>query len=232
MVPFGAARDDQDDAGSTAKPGISTSNSIFSTFADGITYAWQNPTLRTLLAVGFVGEVMAFNYISLAPIFATDTFDGGSGLLGALEGTMPAGEAIGVLVLASIGIRLVKTGRWFLVGMIVVHIVAIPLALSSNLPTTILLLGIMGAFASLIGVLQSRVIIEVVPQGSRARLLGVQQMTWGGGAIGGFTAGWLAEIFSPGSAVASMAAVGLALALLIAVVGSRLRKMTMNSPSE
>ena len=232
IVPSIASHSDSDSKALSEQPGVGQSKGILGVFRDGLVYAWQNPTLRILLAVGFIGEVMAFNFISLAPIFTTDVFNGGSGLLGALEGTMPAGEAIGVLILASIGYRLVKAGRWFIVGMIAVHVVAIPLALSSNLPTTIVLLGVMGAFASLIGVLQSRVIIEAVPQASRARLLGVQQMTWGGGAIGGFTAGWLAEEFSPGSAVASMAAVGLLLVVIFTLAGSQLRQMTVRSQSE
>jgi MFS family permease len=232
IVPSVVSHSDSDSKAPSEQPGVGQSKGILGVFQGGLVYAWQNPTLRILLAVGFIGEVMAFNYISLAPIFTTDVFNGGSGLLGALEGTMPAGEAIGVLLLASIGYRLVKAGRWFLVGMIAVHVVAIPLALSSNLPTTIVLLGVMGAFASLIGVLQSRVIIEAVPQASRARLLGVQQMTWGGGAIGGFTAGWLAEAFSPGSAVASMAAVGLVLVVIVTLAGSHLRQLSVRSQSE
>ena len=75
-------------------------------------------------------------------------------------------------------------------------------------------------------------IIEAVPQESRARLLGVQQMTWGGGAIGGFTAGLLAEVFSPGSAVAGMAAVGLVLVVIVALVGPQLRRMSISSQTD
>jgi MFS family permease len=232
IVPSVASQSDAGDEALPKQPKSSWSMDTFEVFRDGLVYAWQNPTLRTLLAVGFIGEVLAFNYISLAPIFTTDVFSGGSGLLGALQGAMPVGEAIGVLLLASIGYRLVKAGRWFLVGMISVHVVAIPLALSSNLPTTLLLLVVIGAFASLIGVLQSRVIIEAVPQESRARLLGVQQMTWGGGAIGGFTAGLLAGVFSPGSAVAGMAAVGLVLVLIVALVGPQLRRMSISSQTD
>ena len=77
---------------------------------------------------------------------------------------------------------------------------------------------------SLWGVLQSRVIIEAVPEHSRARLLGVRQMTWGAGAIGGIAAGALAELFSPAAAVAGLAAVGLALTALIVVISTELRR--------
>jgi MFS family permease len=89
----------------------------------------------------------------------------------------------------------------------------------------------LGGVAALFGVLQSRVIIEAAPQESRARLLGVQQMTWGGGALGGFTAGWLAEAFSPGPAVAGMAAAGLVV-VVIAVTGSQLRNVAIRSQAE
>ncbi|NQW18217.1 MAG: MFS transporter [Chloroflexi bacterium] len=232
LVPFGLPGIGQDSDAKSGEAATHPSHGILGVFKDGLTYAWQNPTVRSLLIVGFVGELLAFNYFSLIPIFTTQVFDGGAGLLGSLQGTVSLGESLGVLVLAWIGTRIVKAGRWFLIGVGAVHLAAIPLGLSTVLPLTFILLVLVGGGAALFGVLQSRVIIEAVPQNSRARLLGVQQMTWAGGALGGFIAGTLAEVFSPGPVVASMAAVGLALVIIVALVSSQLRNVTTTFQSE
>ncbi len=232
LVPFGISKPGQETDAKTGESTTHQSHGILGVFKDGLTYAWQNPTVRSLLLVGFVGELLAFNYFSLIPIFTTQVFDGGAGLLGSLQGMVSLGETLGVLVLAGIGMRIVKAGRWFLIGVVMVHAIAIPLALSTVLPVTFILLAMLGGVAALFGVLQSRVIIEAVPQESRARLLGVQQMTWGGGALGGFAAGWQAEVFSPGAAVAGMAAVGLVLVVIVMLTGKELRNVSIVSQTE
>ena len=205
---------------SKAAPGMG----VFNVFMDGLRFAWTNPVVRSLLLVGFVGELLAFNYFTLIPIFTTDVFGGGAALLGSLQGALSVGEVIGVLALAWIGSRIVNTGRWFLVGVICAHAIAIPLALATLLPQAFVLLALLGMAGALWGVLQSRVIIEAVPEHSRARLLGVQQMTWGAGAVGGIASGALAELFSPAAAVAGLAALGLVLTVLIAVFSVNLRR--------
>ncbi len=193
-------------------------------FTDGFRFAWTNPVVRSLLVIGFVGELLAFNYFTLIPIFTTDVFDGGSALQGSLQGSVEGGGMIGVLVIAWVGSRMVNTGRWFLIGVVVAHAIAIPLAFASSLPPAFALLTLLGVAGSLWGVLQSRVIIEAVPAHSRARLLGVQQMTWGAGAIGGIAAGALAEVFSPAAAVGGLVAVGLVLTTLIILFSVDLRR--------
>ena len=70
IVPSIASQSDAGNEALPKQPKSSWSMGTFEVFRDGLVYAWQNPTLRTLLAVGFIGEVLAFNYISLAPIFA------------------------------------------------------------------------------------------------------------------------------------------------------------------
>lgn len=219
-VPKPGLPEGEEESESGSLPGLG----VIGVFTDGLRFAWTNSVVRSLLLVGFVGELLAFNYFTLIPIFTTDVFDGGAALLGSLQGVLSVGEMIGVLALAWIGSRIVNTGRWFLMGVIVAHAVAIPLALTTSLPPAFALLALLGVAGSLWGVLQSRVIIEAVPEHSRARLLGVQQMTWGAGAIGGLSAGALAELFSPAAAVAGLAAVGLILTALIIVFSVELRR--------
>jgi MFS family permease len=141
LVPYGIVMPGQDTDARTGESTTHQSHGILSVFKDGLAYAWQNSTVRSLLLVGFVGELLAFNYFSLIPIFTTQVFDGGAGLLGSLQGTVSLGETLGVLVLAGIGMRIVKAGRWFLIGVVMVHAIAIPLALSTVLPLTFILLG-------------------------------------------------------------------------------------------
>ena len=230
LVPAVPKSTSPDSSGSEDKR--SKGSGVTSVFVDGLRFAWNNPIVRSLLVIGFVSELLAFNYFTLIPIFATEVFDGGSALQGSLKGTGEAGGVIGVLALAFVGSRLVKTGRWFLIGVVGAHAIAIPLAFATSLPAAFVFLTLLGVAGSIWVVLQSRVIIEAVPQDSRARLLGVQQMTWGAGAIGGVAAGALAEAFSPAAAVAGLAAAGLVLTTVIIVFSGTLRRSRISPAAE
>ncbi len=195
-------------------------------FLDGLALAWSIPVIRASLAMSFLLELLVFNYFSILPIYATKIYGGGPATLGSLESTVSLGEVLGGFVIAWIGVRLIRTGRWFVIGVMVTTVLAIPLAFNTSLAVAYGLVFALGATAAFYSVLSTRVLIQTVPGSARGRLFGVQQMTWGGGAIGGLMTGGLAALFSPAIAVGSLAIVGLAAIVVIAAMSSSLRQVT------
>ncbi len=196
--------------------------SFVRSFVQGVGYIRRSRVLLGVTLLTFTAETLAFNYMSLAPIFASEVFHGGSRLLGAINGMMPVGELIGAAFMAVLAARIVRPARVVVLALLVTHAVAIPLGASSWLPGTFLLLVALGISANIFFVTASTTLLRETPPEARARVLGLQQMTWGAGALGGLTAGALGTAFTPHVGAVAPAAVGLVLVALIALVSPEL----------
>ena len=166
--------------------------------------------------------------MTLIQVFAKEVFDGGSGLLGVLNGTMPAGELFGAAFMVAFALRVVKPGRLLMVSVAVIFMVGIPLGASSWLPGTLLLLALIGGLGQVFFVLTSTLLLREIPPGARARVLGLQQLTWGAGALGGLASGALATAFNPHPGIIIPSAVGLAVVIVIIVKFPELRSVGGN----
>jgi MFS family permease len=198
--------------------------SFFRDLFDGLNYIRRSRMLLAVTGISLAAEMLAFNFMTLVPVFSKEVFDGGAGLLGMLNGTMPVGELLGAGTMAILAARVVKPARLLVISVFIAFAIGIPLGASTWLPMTMLLLIGLGAVAQVFIVMSVALLLRETPPEARARILGLQQVTWGFGALGGLMSGILASTFSPHVGVVVPSALGIVILILIVVISSELRR--------
>ncbi len=199
--------------------------SFIGDLAEGWGYIRRSRVLLGITAISITAELLAFNYMTLIPVFAKEVFDGGSGLLGVLNGMMPVGELFGAAFMAAFAMRVAKPGRFLMASVAAIFIVGIPLGASTWLPGTLVLLAVIGGLGQMFFVLTSTLLLRETPPQARARVLGLQQVTWGAGALGGLASGALATAFNPHIGIIIPSAVGFVFVIIIVAVSPELRSV-------
>ena len=192
---------------------------------EGFGYIRRSRVLLGITAISITAEMFAFNYMTMIPVFVKEVFERGPGLLGILNGTMPVGELFGAAFMAAFALRVAKPGRLLMGSVAAMFIVGIPLGASAWLPGTLILLAIIGGLGQMFFVMTSSLLLRETPSEARARVLGLQQVTWGAGALGGLVSGALATAFNPHIGIIIPSAIGLVLVLVIIVVSPELRSV-------
>ena len=205
------------------RTGFNGVSSFFGDLFEGFGYIRRSRLLLAITATAFAAEMLAFNYLTLVPVFAKDVFGGGAGLLGALNGTMPIGELLGASLMAAFAARVMRPGRLMVFSIIGTFAVGIPLGASGWLPASLVLLAMVGGLAQIYFVMQSTLLLREAPVEARARVLGTQQVSWGAGALGGLMSGALASATNPHLGIVIPACIGLVIVGIIIVVSPELR---------
>jgi predicted MFS family arabinose efflux permease len=78
-----------------------SSASVASSLGEGFRAAWQEPTMRSVLIITALMNVLLFPYQSMLPVFAREVLAGGPEWLGALVAADGLGALLGALVIAS-----------------------------------------------------------------------------------------------------------------------------------
>ena len=190
----------------------------------GFGYIRRSRILLAITGISLVAEMLAFNYMILVPVFAKEVFDGGSELLGVLNGTMPVGELFGAAAMAALAVRVSRPGRVLAISIAATFAIGIPLGASSWLPATLVLLALIGGLGQVFFVMTSTLLLRETPSEARARVLGLQQVTWGAGALGGLASGAIASALNPHLGIIIPSALGLVLILVIVAVSPELRQ--------
>lgn len=190
----------------------------------GFGYIRRSRLLMAVIAISLTAEMLAFNYMILVPVFAKEVFEGGSVLLGLLNGTMPAGELIGSATMAFLAVRVSRPGRVLVISIAATFAIGIPLGASSWLPLTLVLLVAIGALAQVFFVTASTMLLRETPPEARARVLGLQQVTWGVGALGGLVSGAIASTLNPHLGVMIPSALGFVVIVAIYALSPELRE--------
>ena len=202
--------------------------SFIGDLAEGFGYIRRSRVLLSITAISITAELLAFNYMTLIPVFAKEVFDGGSGLLGVLNGMMPVGELFGAAFMAAFAFRVTKPGRLLMASVVAMFVVGIPLGASTLLPVTLILLAVIGGLGQMFFVMTSTLLLRETPPKARARVLGLQQVTWGAGALGGLVSGALATAFNPHLGIIIPSAVGIVFVIIIIAVSPELRSVGGN----
>jgi MFS family permease len=205
------------------RTGFNGVSSFFGELFEGFGYIRRSRLLLAITATAFAAEMLAFNYLTLVPVFAKDVFGGGAGLLGALNGTMPIGELLGASLMAAFAARVMRPGRLMVFSIIGTFAVGIPLGASGWLPASLVLLAMVGGLAQIYFVMQSTLLLREAPVEARARVLGTQQVSWGAGALGGLMSGALASATNPHLGIVIPSCIGLVIVGIIIVVSPELR---------
>lgn len=191
--------------------------SVVANIAQGITFIWQNKTIRILVLVALVPMFLGQPYITLLALFAADVFALDAGGLGWLTASAALGSVIGSLALAHFGTSS-RRGVTMLVFLFLFGGLLVAFSLNTWLPMApVLLLGI-GAMQTAYNASNSTILQMVVPDHLRGRVLSALYLNKGLAQLGTAFLATLAAWLGVRYALASTAAIVVLFAL--ALLGS------------
>jgi MFS family permease len=177
--------------------------------------ALAHPILRLVLGVTVAMNVFGFSYTAILPAFGAIAFQASPVEIGILAAAEPFGALLAGLGLAFR--RGAPPGRLTLLlgsaGFLVVLACA---ALAPSLPLAVLLLFVGGMGTAAFASLQTGLVMMQAPIEARSRILGLTTTCIGMGPVGVLVIGALADGFGPRTAIALMAAAGIAALALVA----------------
>jgi len=160
----------------------------------GLRYAWDEPTIRMVLAMIAVIGTLAMNFQVILPVMAKQVFQGNAGTYGLLSATIGIGSLLGALVAAS---RARPTVR-LLTGSSLAFGVAMLLdAVAPSLGVELAALALTGA-ASITFMSTANATLQLASRAEmRGRVMAIYMLLFlGSTPIGGPLAGWIGERWS------------------------------------
>ncbi|WVT75699.1 MFS transporter (plasmid) [Sinorhizobium chiapasense] len=168
--------------------------SLVSLVAAGFRTISENVLLRSVLGVTFLANILLWPiYQGFMPVIAKEHLGltpTGLGWLLACAGT---GSLAGALVIASLGDFRYKGGL-FLIGTAIWGGLWATFALSSSMPLSFVLMGLIGLSASPFGVLQTTLMLMMTEPHVQGRVMGIQELTIGVMPVSSLVLGAAAEI--------------------------------------
>ena len=166
--------------------------SPWESLAEGLRYAWQQPTVRTVLLLMTGVSMAGRSYPQIMPIFARDVYDvGPQGL-----GLMLTMTAVGT-ILAGVGLGAVQNlplARAFVVGTAAIGLALLWFAASPLFWLALVPLILVGATVQGVTAMGSTLLQQTVDDKLRGRVMSFYTAsTWGGARMGALPIGFLAQ---------------------------------------
>jgi MFS family permease len=200
----------------------STSVSVMQNLTDGMKYVWEHKTLRTQLTLAFVPTILAFPYMALMPIFATDVYGKAASAFGIMGSAVGVGAVIGTLTLATFT-RMERRGLLMLGAILVLGISLVAFSQARSFELALILLGVIGA-AQMVYLTTNQTILQMlVPDNLRGRVMGIYMLSQGMMPLGGLIGGALANFTSAPTAVLILGSLVCVMALLFIFRAKELR---------
>ena len=177
-----------------------------SDIADGLRYISRSPMVLLLLVMGLATTMLAMPFRFLIPVFVVDLYGKGPEALGLLVSVMGLGSLAGAMFIASMGKwrrGLMLIAGSFMSGLGLVLVAAFPFYLAAV--AIMLLLGLGDATRR---TLNQTLIMEVVEDRFRGRVMSVFMMNFGLMPLGVLPAGLAIELFG-GEATAAFLGIAL-----------------------
>lgn len=172
-----------------------------STLLSGYRYIWRFPTLRSLLSVDLVPVMFGMSFFALLPAIARDVYGRGSGGLGLLYAADGVGAFLGVMLVAMMtGLR--NRGRLVLLGVFFFSVLQIGFAAAPNLALGMALILLLGFTASFYATINDTLIMGMIEDDYRGRVMAVYSTFWGLTPVGYLQAGWIASVWGSQIAIA------------------------------
>ncbi len=167
------------------------SASVVSSLGAGFSYAWREPTVRAVLIITVLMNVLFFPYQHMLPVFARDVLRVGPEWLGALVAADGLGALLGALAIASRG-GFLPHGRLFALSVLVAPFLLLAFT-SLRWPWACLpVLVVIGAAESGFAAMQSTLVLLSAPEANRGRAMGILSACIGTQPAGTLWIGFLA----------------------------------------
>ena len=187
----------------------------------GLVYTWHSKLVLVLLAASITTAILAAPFQFLMPALVVETYGRGPEALGLLAATTGVGALAGSLMVASMKERrrgLLMIGASLMTGVALLLVAVLPFFVAALL--LMIPLGLGGTARMTIN---QALIIEVVSEKYRGRIMSVFMLSWGLIPIGVLPAGLLADWAGVQVSLGVMAALLIAVTLLIYATQPRLR---------
>jgi len=168
---------------------------------DGFAYVRSDKRVLWLLCFSGVPPIFASAVGTLMPIFARDILQVGAKGLGLLMSMSAFGALLGVLIVASLG-NMRRKGQVFLWSGLIWCMAAVIFALSRWFSLSMACQFIMGVTGATWGVALSTLLMVLVPDEVRGRVMSIHMMTMNITPLGQMLAGGLASFLGAPAAVA------------------------------
>jgi MFS family permease len=199
--------------------------SAFNELKEGVSYAWQERTIRALLAnLGVIG-IFAFGLLALLPAWSVDVLKGDVRTNGLLLSARGIGSLIGALMIAYIGSRGTRGKVWalgyffspvFFMIFAFIHIVSLSLAV---------MVCVGWAVMAMINTTNA-LVQNHVPDQLRGRVMGVYSLVFmGGSSVGSLIAGWVAQQFGEPITVMVFSSIMMAMFIITFINNPNLRTL-------
>ena len=166
--------------------------SVGHVFREGLRYAWETYTVRTLITVLIVSNLTASAYAVLLPIFAKEVFAGDARTLGMLWGAAGLGSFLSTVHLATRKSP-EKTVIAITLGVAMSAAGLLVFPLTTNLAIALPAMGVLGFGISVTNVGSNMVLQSTAPEHMRGRVISFFTSTrFGFDALGGLMAGFIA----------------------------------------
>jgi MFS family permease len=153
-------------------PGPRDTTSMAASLGAGVREAWREPTMRAVLVVTILMNVLFFPYQHMLPVFARDVLRVGPEWLGALIAADGLGALLGALAIASRR-GFLPHGRLFALSVLVAPFLLLAFTTLRWPWACLLLLVVIGACESGFAAMQSTLVLLAAPEASRGRAMGI-----------------------------------------------------------
>jgi MFS family permease len=184
----------------------SRQHSPFGSLVEGLRYVWGSSTVFNLMLLQAIPAFILMPYTQLLPIFARDILETGPEGLGTLMTAMGIGAVLGSVVIVLLGGR--RQGRILLLALAGMCLSLLALAVSTSLPLSILIMGIVGLVQSIYLAANNTLVQLAVPDALQGRVMSVYMTTWGLLPLGALPQGILADWIGAPAVVAGAALLG------------------------
>lgn len=197
-------------------PAEARHSSALSNLKEGFAYVWSTPAVLALMTLAYVPRIFAVPYQTLMPVFQKDVLRVGPEGLGLLMAAPGLGAVLAVLMLASSGNRLKRQGVFLVASIIVLGLFLIVFSQITSFPLALLSLVAVGIFQMLFLASTSTLLQLIVPDQLRGRVMSLYMLDRGFMPAGALFAGVAAHFIGAPLTVATMGAIVIILALMVA----------------
>ncbi|HWO73825.1 MAG TPA: MFS transporter [Dehalococcoidia bacterium] len=198
--------------------------SISENLTEGMKYVWTHKTLRSQLTLAFVPTILAFPYMALMPIFASEVLGRGESGYGIMGSAVGVGAVLGTLTLATLS-NVERRGMLMLSAILLLGASLVAFSLSRSFQLSLFFLAITGA-AQMVYLTTNQTILQlIVPDQLRGRVMGIYMLSQGMMPLGGLLGGALADATSAPTAVMILGLLVCVMAMLFMLRAKDLRSV-------
>jgi predicted MFS family arabinose efflux permease len=200
------------------------SGNVFRSTFEGLEYIRRDSVVLALIGLTFFNSVFGMSYVFLLPVFARDILQVGSEGYGLLQLVGGVGGIVGVLLAA----RLASSGRqgWLsIAGAFVYGVLLVGFAVSSWFGVSLVINGLISVAHQVYMTIINTVLLLIVADAYRGRVLGVYGLTWSLMPLGAAITGAVAEFAGAPAAVALGGLLIAAVSVLVGILAPRVRQL-------